>query len=355
MTIENKLVDWYFQNKRDLPWRHTTDPYEIWISEVILQQTRVDQAKFYYYNFLKEFPDVSSLSKASENDVLKIWQGLGYYSRARNLHKSAIFLVTELNGHFPGNYKDLLKLKGVGEYTAAAIASFAYNEKVAVVDGNVYRFLSRLYAEDTPINSTSGKKLFFDLARNLLQFEKPMFFNQAIIEFGALQCTIKKPDCGICVLNANCLAFNQNKVSSFPVKIKKLKKKNRFFHYLFIVNNGFTYIKRREDNDIWQGLYEFPNILSEKSLSQEELKMNSELLRLIDNVGNDEFFLIKKMVHQLTHQQLNIVFLSLILNSSERNLTFKENGYKEIALHDLPNYPVPKPIEIFITEHQNQL
>jgi A/G-specific adenine glycosylase len=353
MTIEKKLVDWYFQNKRDLPWRHTNDPYEIWISEVILQQTRVEQAKSYYFAFLKEFPDVSSLSKASEQDVLKMWQGLGYYSRARNLHKSAIFIMNELNGIFPKNYKELLQLKGVGEYTAAAIAAFAYNEKVAVADGNVFRFLSRLYAENTPINSTIGKKLFFGLAGDLLNFEKPMFFNQAIIEFGAIQCTIKSPDCKVCVLNANCLAYSQNKVSDYPVKIMKLKKKNRFFQYLFIVNNGFTYIKKREYKDIWQGLFEFPNIESDKALSFEELRMNKDFLRLLGNSMPEDFYLIKNIVHQLTHQQLNIVFISIGINTPRSKLSLLENGFSEIPVYELSNYPVPKPIESFIMEYHN--
>jgi A/G-specific adenine glycosylase len=223
MDISKEITAWYKQNKRELPWRRTKDPYKIWISEIILQQTRVDQGLNYYLRFIERFPNVETLAKAEEDDVLKYWQGLGYYSRARNLHYSAKYIMKELNGKFPKTFTELKKMKGVGDYTAGAIASFAYNEQVPLVDGNVYRFLSRLYAEDTPIDTTRGKKIFLELAKELLARQEAQIFNQAIMEFGALQCKPANPACIECPIQSKCLAFAKNEVDSFPVKSKKNK------------------------------------------------------------------------------------------------------------------------------------
>src|SRR6218665_1506972 len=232
MDFSNILIKWYLQNKRDLPWRKTVDPYQIWLSEIMLQQTRVAQGMPYFFAFTKEFPTVKDLADASEEKVLKLWQGLGYYSRARNLHKTAQYIAYDLNGVFPDSYKELLKLKGVGEYTAAAIASFSYNESVPVVDGNVFRVLSRYFDVETDIALTSTKKEFTALAFELMQKNNPALFNQAIMEFGALQCVPKSPDCENCVLNSGCLALLKKKVNQLPVKSKKMKAKNRFFNYV---------------------------------------------------------------------------------------------------------------------------
>jgi len=355
MTLEGRLIKWYLKNKRDLPWRNTKNPYEIWISEVILQQTRVNQAISYYYAFLDSFPSVSALANASEHEVLKSWQGLGYYSRARNLHTSAKYIMNELKGKFPENYKDLIQLKGIGEYTAAAIASFSYHEKVAVVDGNVYRLLSRIYAEPTPINSLKGKKLFFELASNMIEHQEPYLFNQAIMEFGAIQCTPKNPNCSICDLQQFCLAYSQNKVGDYPVKTKSIKKRDRFLYYFFIENNGHTYIKKRGSNDIWQGLFEFPLIETNTELNLEKLSLTDEWNKIIGNYPAVLDSISKKISHQLTHQQLFIQFFSFKTELTSTPMFTFDKDFQKIAMDDLINYPVPKPIENFIQNNSSAI
>ncbi|CAG0910098.1 unnamed protein product [Cyprideis torosa] len=221
--FSKKIIDWYQINKRDLPWRNTKDPFTIWLSEIILQQTRVAQGLPYYQRFIKAFPNLEKLAVASEQEVLKLWQGLGYYSRARNLHYSAIYIVNELNGKFPSNYNDLLNLKGVGDYTASAIASICYNEPTAVVDGNVYRVLARYFGIETAINSTKGVKEFKLLAQELIDDDNPGTHNQAVMEFGARMCKPQNPDCLSCPLKESCVSLQKNKVNLLPFKEKKLK------------------------------------------------------------------------------------------------------------------------------------
>ncbi|MFB0925151.1 MAG: A/G-specific adenine glycosylase, partial [Vicingaceae bacterium] len=232
MGFSEKLIVWYNEHKRDLPWRKTTDPYQIWLSEIILQQTRVNQGLDYFNKFIKKHPDIHSLAQSSEKDVLNLWQGLGYYSRARNLHFTAKYISNELNGEFPTEYKDILNLKGVGEYTAAAIASFAYKEAYPVVDGNVYRVLSRMFGIENPIDSTEGKKVFKQLATELIDTKNPDTYNQAIMEFGALQCTPKKPNCEDCPYLLECFAYKNGLITELPKKEKKIKQRNRYFNYL---------------------------------------------------------------------------------------------------------------------------
>ena len=223
MNFSNSLLLWYLQNKRDLPWRNTTNPYPIWLSEIMLQQTRVAQGLPYFLAFTEAFPTILDLAKADEEQVLKLWQGLGYYSRARNMHKTAQIIAFELGGNFPNNYNDLIKLKGIGEYTAAAIASFAFNEVVPAVDGNVFRVLSRYFNIDTDIASSGAKKEFTALAKELIPNDNPALFNQAIMEFGALQCVPKNPNCESCIFNSSCAALQKKKVAELPVKSKKVK------------------------------------------------------------------------------------------------------------------------------------
>ena len=252
----DSILNWYAKNKRDLPWRHTNNPYFIWLSEVILQQTRVKQGLPYYEKFVETYPTVQELAEADEQNVLRLWQGLGYYSRARNLHAAAKFVHQELAGKFPENYQDLLKMKGVGQYTASAIASFAYNEKVAVVDGNVFRVLARVFGVDTDIASHRGAKEFGALASFLLPNNQTDEYNQGIMEFGALQCTPQKPNCMYCPMQSGCVAFQEGKQKELPVKIKKIKIKNRYFHYLIFEyqKDGATYLalKKRVGKDIWK-------------------------------------------------------------------------------------------------------
>ena len=341
MKFSNLLIKWYLQNRRDLPWRNTTDPYPIWLSEIMLQQTRVAQGMPYFLSFTTAFPTVFDLAKANEEQVLKLWQGLGYYSRARNLHKTAQHIAFDLSGIFPMTYDDLLKLKGVGEYTAAAIASFSYNEAVPVVDGNVFRVLSRYFDMDTDIAQASAKKEFAALAFELMPKDNPATFNQAIMEFGALQCVPKSPNCGICVFNESCAALQKNKVYQLPVKSKKLKVRNRYFNYLVVADEmGNTIIQKRTDKGIWHNLYEFPLIETEK---EEDFDFISTQ---IQTDFSDEYEIIsmleyneKSIIHKLSHQHLHIKFWKVKVKGTI------ENG---IDAETLRSFPFPIVIHNFI-------
>lgn len=310
MDFANLLTRWYLQNKRDLPWRNTQDPYQIWLSEIMLQQTRVAQGMPYFFSFTTAFPTVFDLANASEEQVLKLWQGLGYYSRARNLHKTAQFVAFELNGKFPDTYKGLLQLKGIGEYTAAAIASFSFDENVPVVDGNVFRVLSRYFDIETDILSSGAKKEFTALAFELMPKDHPALFNQAIMEFGALQCVPKNPNCEVCPLNSGCLALQKNKVDELPVKSKKAKVKNRYFNYLlFADENQNTIIRKRTAKGIWHNLYEFPLIETEREV---DLDVIVEQLNKLQFVENNIVSVLQintvSQIHKLSHQHLFIRF-----------------------------------------------
>ncbi|MBG6110553.1 A/G-specific adenine glycosylase [Flavobacterium sp. CG_9.10] len=341
MNFSNVLIKWYLQNKRDLPWRNTTNPYPIWLSEIMLQQTRVAQGMPYFLSFTTAFPTVFDLAAANEEQVLKLWQGLGYYSRARNLHKTAQYIASDLDGIFPDKYIDLLKLKGVGEYTAAAIASFSYNEAVPVVDGNVFRVLSRYFDIETDIAQASAKKEFTALAFELMPKANPAIFNQAIMEFGALQCVPKSPNCGICVFNESCAALQKKKVDQLPVKSKKLKVRNRYFNYLVVADEkDNTIIQKRTAKGIWHNLYEFPLIETEKEENFDFISEQIETEYFKDNTiisileDND-----KSIIHKLSHQHLHIKFWKVNLNGSI------ENG---INNDTLKTFPFPIVIHNFI-------
>ena len=335
MNFSNVLIKWYLQNKRDLPWRKTDNPYLIWLSEIMLQQTRVAQGTPYFLSFTTAFPSVFDLANANEEQVLKLWQGLGYYSRARNLHKTAQYVANELSGKFPDNYNDLLKLKGVGEYTAAAIASFSYNEPVPVVDGNVFRVLSRYFDVETDIAASSAKKEFAALAFELMSKDNPAVFNQAIMEFGALQCVPKSPNCGICVFNTSCAALQKKKVDQLPVKSKKLKVRNRFFNYLVVSDdNENTIIQKRTAKGIWHNLYEFPLIETDAPENfdficdniQEEFFKNNTVIS-IEDYGD------KNIIHKLSHQHLHIKFWKVRVDGTV------ENGIDAVTLKTFP-FPI---------------
>ncbi len=273
MSFSKSLIQWYLQNKRDLPWRKTIAPYKIWLSEIMLQQTRVAQGLPYFLKFTEAFPTVQDMATAPEEQVLKLWQGLGYYSRARNLHATAKQVTFEMGGDFPGSYEGLLKLKGVGDYTAAAIASIAYGEPVPVVDGNVYRVLARYFGIETDISSSGAKKQFTEVAASLLPKDDAANFNQAMMEFGALQCVPKNPDCSVCIFNTECAAYLTGRVDKLPVKLKKTKVTNRFFNYLIIKDAaGNTVVNKRTAKGIWRNLYEFPLIETESELDLEEVR-----------------------------------------------------------------------------------
>jgi len=342
--ISDKLISWYNVNKRDLPWRKTTDPYRIWISEIILQQTRVAQGYNYYVNFIQRFPTVAVLAQAEEDEVLKYWQGLGYYSRARNLHKAAKQIINSFNGVFPTNHSDILTLSGVGEYTAAAICSFAYNQPYAVVDGNVYRVLSRLFGIETPIDSAKGKKEFAELAQQLLNKKQPASHNQAIMEFGALKCTPSSPDCMDCPLQTICHAYELKETEQFPVKEKKTKVSNRYFNYLFIENGANTYLKKRKGKDIWTGLYEFPLIETDKLLSGKDLLKNIDFQQLFMGIEININNVSKPIKHVLSHQVISAQFISICINDK----SFSLQEHICIPIGDLEKYPVSRLIEIFL-------
>jgi A/G-specific adenine glycosylase len=347
MDFSNSLVQWYLQNKRDLPWRETKNPYFIWLSEIMLQQTRVNQGLPYYFAFTKHFPTVFELANASEEQVLKLWQGLGYYSRARNLHKTAQYVVFELNGVFPENFNKLLLLKGVGEYTAAAIASFCYDEKVPVVDGNVFRVLSRFFEMETDISSSIAKKEFSKLAMNLMSDVNPALFNQAIMEFGALQCIPKNPDCEQCVLNFGCMALKNNKVSVLPLKLKKTKVRNRYFNYLiFLDKNNSTIIQKRTSKGIWHNLYEFPLIETEQEQTCEYISKQIQESNFIANeiltISPTKIF---AEIHKLSHQHLHINFWVIAVKGEITNA---------IDYNTLIQYPFPIVIYNFIKSEKNR-
>ena len=270
--FSSSVLDWYGHNKRNLPWRGLQDPYLVWLSEIILQQTRVEQGTEYFQRFAHKYPRVTDLARASQEDILKDWEGLGYYSRARNLHFTAQFVSTELNGIFPNSYKELIKLKGIGPYTAAAISSICSNEAVAVVDGNVYRALSRVFGIHTPIDSTAGKKEFQLLANSLLDASNAGDFNQAVMEFGATQCTPNAPQCPSCVLSQHCVAYRKGIVKTLPIKAGKVKVRDRFFEFLVLDDQGSLFIEKRRAKDIWEGLFQFPLVEMSEQVSPPSLK-----------------------------------------------------------------------------------
>ena len=344
--IQDTLINWYEENRRDLPWRNNPSPYEVWISEVILQQTRVNQGMDYYLHFTKKWPTVNDLAQASEEEVLKMWQGLGYYSRARNLHHCAKQVVEQYKGEFPSDFEKLKQLKGIGNYTAAAIASIAYNLPHAVVDGNVYRVLSRLFDINTPININEGQKLFAQLADELLNRNQPGLHNQALMEFGALQCTPKNPNCLLCPLQAQCLAFAHQSVMLRPVKLAKTKISTRYFNYLILRINDGLYLHKRSDNDIWKNLYDFPCIESQKPMTVEEVIASEAFLQLIEN---NPFTIIKSspiFTHKLTHRTILAHFIEIKLE--KELLQIQTNDLFLARETELGSFPIPRLIDLYL-------
>jgi A/G-specific adenine glycosylase len=334
--FSEKLVKWYKDNHRSLPWRATRDPYRIWLSEIILQQTRVSQGLPYYERFVEKYPTIKHLAQAPEQDVLRLWQGLGYYTRARNLHRCAIKVATEHNGIFPETFAELIKLPGIGEYTAAAIASIAHQEPVAVVDGNVFRVLSRMFGIDTTINSPAGKKEFTALANRVLDHRLPDIHNQAMMEFGALFCTPKNPACPECIFKTSCEAFRSDLQYVLPVKTKPKKSTRRYFYYLVFRKGKTLAMKKRETKDIWNGLYDFPLLEYKRPVSGEKLK---------GDLGN-EIRISKPFKHVLSHQTIHARF---IMTDSVSNLDFEKN-LKFYSRAQIANLPKPVLISRFLTD-----
>ena len=344
--IPYTLINWYDENRRDLPWRHHPTPYQVWLSEVILQQTRVSQGMDYYLRFIERWPTVTDLANATEEEVLKMWQGLGYYSRARNLHQCAKQVVEQYQGEFPADFETLRRLKGIGDYTAAAIASIAFNLPHAVVDGNVYRVLARLYDIDTPINNNEGQKLFAQLADQLLNRSRPGLHNQALMEFGALHCTPKNPNCLLCPLQAQCLAFARQTVMQRPVKLPKVKVSTRYLNYLVLKIGNSVYLHKRNTPGIWRNLYDFPCIESEKPLMTEEVIDTEEFKQLIEN---KQFTIVKTSpvyTHKLTHRTLLAQFIEIKLEKKLLRIETKDLILTPVM--DLGRFPIPRLIDLYL-------
>ncbi|MEE4198903.1 MAG: A/G-specific adenine glycosylase [Bacteroidales bacterium] len=350
LKVNKAITEWYQHNKRDLPWRDTKNPYYIWISEIILQQTRVDQGIHYYDQFIHHFPDIFTLANSPLEKILKLWQGLGYYSRARNMHYTANQIVNNFQGKFPESYHELIKLKGVGEYTAAAIASIAFDQNVPALDGNVYRVLSRVFGIAESTEKAYGKKVFKQKATELMKNQNPGIFNQALMEFGALQCTPKNPACESCVLNHDCFAFEHKMIDDLPLKKQKINQRHRFFNFLYIQHENKIYIEQRKKNDIWKLLYQFPLIETNKSVSLDSLIRNNHWKRLFKGTKTNIERISKEKIHQLSHQKLFAKFYQVKIDQPN---TFLLNNYLETTPEEVDKYGVPKLIENFLKKINN--
>lgn len=339
MAFGTKILAWYEQHKRDLPWRTDKNPYTVWLSEVILQQTRVDQGMPYFNRFKERYPRLVDLAEASQDEVLKLWQGLGYYSRARNMLFTANYIQNELNGVFPTTAKELVRLKGVGEYTASAIASICYDEAVAVVDGNVYRVLSRYFGESLPINSSEGIKAFKELANTVMDKQHPGDYNQGIMEFGSLMCIPQNPDCVSCPLQRGCIAYNSNRVSELPVKLKKTKVVTKYHNYMVVLDsNERIVLEQRKGKGIWNGLYQFPLLESDVNVTQAQVETH---LKSFPYIKEYELSLFNQeaIIHKLSHRKLLAHFWIIQLNYPIE---------KAIPKSQLTNFAVPVLIANFL-------
>ncbi len=342
-SFSKRLINWYLHNKRELPWRETTDPYFIWLSEIILQQTRVEQGLPYYLNFADKYPTVFDLANAPEVEVLRMWQGLGYYSRARNLHACAKQVVEEYNGKFPADYNKLKSLKGIGEYTASAIGSFAFGLPTPVLDGNVFRVIARLFGINDDIANPKSKKSFYGVLDQLIPESDPGNFNQGMMEFGATHCTPKNPNCESCIFSTECIANQTDQQNQLPVKLKKVKVRKRTFNYLVIVSEQGVYMKQRGPKDIWEGLFDFP-LLESETFSLESALKKEQLKNLILLDQSEPY------KHILTHQRINAVFWVVQLSDFG---PFEEilGDMKAYNENEMLNLPKPKLVDNYLKEH----
>lgn len=345
----DRLLNWYEINQRDLPWRNTTDPYIVWLSEIILQQTRVQQGLPYFLKFLHNYPYVGDFAAADEREVLNLWQGLGYYSRARNMIKCAQTIMEEHRGVFPGSARELIKLSGIGKYTAAAIASFCYRERIPVIDGNVYRVISRVFGMEQDISETTAYDVFARKSHSLMSDEHPDLYNQAIMEFGALQCIPRNPDCESCIFKGMCVAYVENTQSYLPVKSKKVKKRNRYFNYIVVKYKSQLLLNHRTEKDIWTGLYDFLNFESgtrngsdnSKNLEWDWMSKYGKLVRFPN-----------KFKHVLTHQLIHTEFFLLETGHKKAFNTIKDKfDLISVSIDELDNYPNPILIDKFLKSY----
>ncbi|WP_207535751.1 A/G-specific adenine glycosylase [Desertivirga arenae] len=344
MSFITDIIAWYEKNKRDLPWRKTRDPYVIWLSEIILQQTRVEQGMPYFYRFAERFPTVADFAEAQEDEILKLWQGLGYYSRGRNMHKTAQLVMEEHGGYFPNQYDQLIKLKGIGDYTAAAISSFSADEPKAVVDGNVFRLLARYFGVEEPINSSKAKKIFTELANEMIDKARPGLSNQALMEFGSLQCRPKNPFCDTCPLQLSCVAFGKGLVNTLPIKLKKVQTRNRYFNYLICRKGEHVLFNKRGPNDIWQNLHEFPLIETNAPVDPLIMLKSNEFEQLFGKkvILTGQYGPVK---HILSHQKLHVNFI--FIDEFEEHFKEKKNWFFT-DIETLEQFAMPKIIFSFL-------
>lgn len=348
MSISPLLIEWYNKDHRPLPWRETSDPFRIWLSEIILQQTRVDQGMPYYQRFVETFPTISQLAQAPEDQIMKLWQGLGYYSRARNLHATAKIIDDKYKGIFPSDYLHIRKLPGIGEYTSAAISSFAFNQPYAVVDGNVSRVLARLFGVRELVDTPAGKKIINGIAAELLNQKDPARHNQAIMEFGAVICKPALPQCASCFLNSHCEAFKLSIVHELPAKKPKTKVRDRFFNYLLIRYKDSIYMKKRGSGDIWQNLFELPLIETKKQLTAKQVTKSADWEKIMGKQPVQINAVIERKVHKLSHQ--NIFTRVFDVRMDQKPGTRLATDFIQISSQDAVNYAVPKVIENILEE-----
>jgi A/G-specific adenine glycosylase len=350
IQFADTLLSWHQSHARELPWKKDKDPYKIWISEIILQQTRVAQGLPYYQRFIARFPNLKSLAKATEDELLQVWKGLGYYSRARNLHFTASYIKNELNGHFPDSYRELIRLKGIGPYTAAAIASFAFDEPRAVVDGNVIRVLARVFGIDEAFDKSQGKKAFQQAADDQLATKNPAGYNQAIMDFGATVCTPAQPKCSKCPFTSSCFAFRNNQIQELPIKSKSLVKKKRYFHYFVLIDqNRSVLLRKRKEKDIWKGLYDFPGLeVDSAQFNSKDLPGLPDSISMHTHFIRDEEIKLAENNQILSHQHIFARFQLIPIDNIP--LIEAENFYL-VDYENLCNFAFPKIIDWFINEY----
>lgn len=344
--FNKKLINWYKSNYRRLPWRNIRDPYKIWLSEIILQQTRVAQGMPYFEKFVTRYPTLKDLAAANDDEVLRIWQGLGYYSRARNLLKCARMIVYEFEGKFPGSFNQLVKLPGVGPYTAAAIASFSFNEKVAVVDGNVYRVLARVFGIKEDISRSSSAKYFKSFSEKLMPEDEPDVYNQAIMEFGAIVCLPKNPKCSSCIFSGFCHAYENKSQSSLPVKSNKIKVRRRKFSYVLIHNEEGCFMKKRSAGDIWADLYDFLWIDTDQPDDVSNITENP----LMKNLANEpvEIYHSPPVKHILSHQKLEVTFILITKKVLPEDFNYQDQNLKFYLWDEVVDLPKPTLINNYL-------
>lgn len=348
MIFSGTLIKWYVLHQRALPWRNTNNVYFIWVSEIILQQTRVEQGLSYYYKFIERFPDIFSLANAKEEEVLKLWQGLGYYTRARNMHSAAKQIVETYNGEIPSSYEQILKIKGIGKYTAAAILSFGYNLPYPVVDGNVKRVISRFFAIEKDISLPETERIIYKKLNQIFDIKNPGDFNQAIMEFGALYCKPGIPDCSDCIFTKKCLAYKKNKVSEIPYNPSKTKISQRFFYYIIPIYNGNTYLVKREKKDIWKNMFEFPLIELKEAISVKKLLDTEEFKTLIEKKSFTFISDSNVVVHKLSHQHIHAQFIRLEIKNELEN-----HNFIKVTPAEFSKYPVSRLIEKYLMDEKS--